>query len=69
MSKSIYEIPRMETVKTTAELFHLPERFIRSKAASGEIVSVKSGNRLLINIDKLVEYLNNSRLDDKDKGV
>lgn len=54
----IRNIPQMETIKNTAKLFGLPEHFIRQKAISGEIVSVKAGCKYLINVDKLADYLN-----------
>ena len=52
------KIPNMETIKATAKLLGLPEHFIRQKVISGEIVSVKAGRKYLVNVDKLVEYLN-----------
>lgn len=54
--------PRMETIKTTASLLNLPEHFIRQKVKNGEIVAVRAGRRFLVNVDKLVEFLNNSKL-------
>lgn len=51
-------IPRMETINKAAEITGLSKHFIRQKAISGEIVCVKAGNKYLINIDKLIEYLN-----------
>lgn len=58
MNENVH-IPRMETIKATAQLFNLPVHFIRSMVNSGEIVAVKAGNRYLVNVDKLAEYLNN----------
>ncbi len=54
----IEKIPQMETIKKTAQLFGLPEYFVRQKAISGEIVAVKAGRKYLINIDRFAEYLN-----------
>ena len=51
-------IPRMATIKNTAKLFGLPEHFIRQKAISGEIVSVKAGCKYLVNVDRFADYLN-----------
>lgn len=51
------KIPRMRTIKETAELFDLPVNFVRQKVNNGEIVAVRAGRRFLVNIDKLVEYL------------
>ncbi len=54
------KIPRMETIKRTAELFGLPVHFVRSKVSSGEVVAVRAGKRFLVNVDKFAEYLNSS---------
>lgn len=54
----IEKIPQMETIKKTAQLFGLPEYFVRQKAISGEIVAVKAGRKYLINVDRFAEYLN-----------
>ena len=58
-------IPHLENIKKTAEIFGLPEYLIRQKVNSGEIVAIRSGRRVFVNIDKLAEYLNNSRLKPK----
>lgn len=52
-------IPRMETINKAAEITGLSKHFIRQKAVNGEIVCVKAGNKYMINIDRLIEYLNN----------
>ena len=59
--------PRMESVKTTSKLFNLPVHFIRQKVASGEIVAVRAGRRFLVNVDKLAEYLNNSKISQEEE--
>lgn len=51
-------IPRMETIRKTAELFGLPVHFVRAKVSSGEVVAVRAGKRFLVNVDKFAEYLN-----------
>ena len=51
-------IPRMRTIKETAELFDLPLHFVRQKVSSGEVVAVRAGRRFLVNVDKFAEYLN-----------
>lgn len=56
------KIPRMETIKRTAELFGLPVHFVRTKVASGEVVAVRAGKRFLVNVDKFAEYLNSSTI-------
>ena len=55
-------IPRMLTIKQTAQEFGLPEHYIRSLARSGKIVATRAGVKILINADRLAEFLNNSRL-------
>lgn len=54
----ITKIPHMETIKKTAVIFGLSEYCVRQKVLSGEIVSVKTGNKYLVNIDKFADYLN-----------
>lgn len=55
-------IPHMETIRNTAKLFGLAEHFVRQLVLSGEIVAVKAGCKYLVNVDKLAEYLNTSRV-------
>lgn len=55
-------IPRMETIKKTAEIFGLPVHFVRTKVSSGEVVAVRAGRRFLVNVDKFAEYLNSSTI-------
>ncbi len=62
MNDNTLNIPRMENVRRTAELFGLPVHFVRSKVASGEVVAVRAGRRFLVNVDKFAEYLNNSTI-------
>ena len=53
-------IPRMETIRRTAELFGLPVHFVRCKVASGEVAAVRAGRKFLVNVDRFAEYLNTS---------
>ena len=62
------KIPRMRTIKETAELFGLPAHFVRQKVNDGEIVAVRAGRRFLVNIDKLAEYLNSSTIPQESKA-
>ena len=55
-------IPRMRTIKDTAELFGLPVHFVRQKVNDGEIVAVRAGRRFLVNVDKLAEYLDSNTI-------
>lgn len=52
------KIPRMRTIRQTAEIFGLPVHFVREKVSAGEVVAVRAGRRFLVNIDRFAEYLN-----------
>ncbi len=54
------KIPRMRTIKETAEIFNLPVHFVREKVSAGEVVAVRAGRRFLVNIDRFADYLNSS---------
>lgn len=56
------KIPRMRTIKETAELFSLPVHFVRQKVADGEVVAVRAGRRFLVNIDRFAEYLDSNTI-------
>lgn len=53
-------VPRMRTIKQTAEIFGLPTHFVRQKVTNGEVVAVRAGRRFLVNIDRFADYLNSS---------
>lgn len=53
-------IPRMETIKRTAEIFGLPVHFVREKVNSGEVVAVRAGRKFLVNIERFADYLNSN---------
>ena len=61
-------IPRMRTIKETAELFSLPLHFVSQKVSSGEVVAVRAGRRFLVNIDKFAEYLNTCTISQESKA-
>ena len=56
------DIPRLATLKEAAGLTGLSYGFLRQKALSGEIVAVRAGRKFLINIDRLVDYLNGENI-------
>lgn len=62
------KVPRMETIKVTAQIFNLPVHFVRCKVASGEVVAVRAGKRFLVNVDKFAEYLNTYTISADPKG-
>ena len=66
----------MNTINETAKLckeegIGLSRNHIRYLANSGEIPSVKIGNKVLINWQRLLEHLNNSTLssDEPESGI
>ncbi|MBS7397442.1 MAG: helix-turn-helix domain-containing protein [Ruminiclostridium sp.] len=61
-------IPRMRTIKETAELFDLPVHFVRQKVNDGEIVAVRAGRRFLVNIDRFAEYLDSNTIPQESKA-
>ena len=57
-------LPRMRTIKEAAEEIKLTdpqsavrEYFIRDLVVSGQIPHIRAGRKILINLDKLFEYL------------
>jgi excisionase family DNA binding protein len=56
--------PQMATINETAEITGLARHYIRQLALQGKIKHVRAGKKILINIPKLVEYLNECPEDD-----
>lgn len=54
--------PTMLTIKETAKKFKLSEYFLRRGVNEGQIVAIRAGRKILINAEKLAEYLNNNTL-------
>ncbi len=61
------KVPRLETIKKTAELCGLPEYFVRQKVNNGEVVAITAGRKKLVNVDKFIEYLNNATIKPTDE--
>ena len=51
-------IPTMLTINKTIELTGLSKYYLRNLIADNKIVYLKTGNRFLINFEKLIEFLN-----------
>ena len=51
--------PQMATINETAKLIGLAKYYIRQLALNNKIKHVRAGKKILINIEKLIEYLNN----------
>lgn len=52
-------MPRMRTIKQTAEETGVSYRYIMSLCKMDKIVHIKVGAKYLVNLDKFIEYLNN----------
>ena len=50
-------IPRMRTIRQVAKETHFPETAIRRLVRENAIVYVRYGNKVLINLDRFLEYL------------
>lgn len=52
-------VPVMWKLQEAADKTGLSYYYLRNLCLQGKIIHVKSGNKYLINADKLIEYLNN----------
>ena len=55
-------IPTMLTIKETAIRTGLAQHYLRSLCTNNNIVYVKCGTKYLINIEKLIDFLNGSNI-------
>ncbi len=53
------QMPQMATINETAKITGLARHFIRQLALQNKIKHIRAGKKILINIEKLIEYLNN----------
>lgn len=51
-------VPHMASIKEAAQLTGLAEYHIRRLCIGGEISAVKTGRKYLVNVDRLIDYLN-----------
>ena len=51
-------LPRMRTIKETAEITGLHEYHIRQLVKQNRIVYITAGRKILVNLDCFIEYLN-----------
>lgn len=57
MDNSI-KIPRMEPIKPAAVISNMPVHALRMMVANGDVVSVRVGRKILVNMDSLIAFLN-----------
>ena len=51
-------LPKMLTIRETAQVTGLHEYFVRQLVKQNRVTYVKAGCKTLINLDRLVEFLN-----------
>ena len=51
-------LPRMRTIKETAEITGLHEYHIRQLVKQNRIVYITAGRKTLVNLDKFIDFLN-----------
>ncbi len=56
------KIPQMLTIKEASILFGVSEYLLRTQAKQGAFPAIVIGRKILINRDKLAEYLNTNRI-------
>lgn len=54
----ISSIPKMRTIKETSNETNIPYHTIRKWCLEGKITYIKAGTKYLVNLDKLIEFLN-----------
>ncbi len=67
MENTNINIPRMLTINEVAKETGLAKHFIRQLALSNTIQNVKAGKKILVNLEKLIEYLNGDNNQTKGK--
>lgn len=50
--------PRMATVNEVAELTGLAKHYVRQLALQNKIIYFRAGKKILINVEKFIEFLN-----------
>ena len=55
------DIPRMLTLREASRETGLSYNHVRSLCQTGKVVSIPAGNRILVNRDKLIAYLNSGK--------
>lgn len=58
---TMVKMPTMVTIKKAAELTGLSYNCLRNLCINEKIIYINAGTKYLINLEKLVEYLNGQR--------
>lgn len=51
----------MRTIRETAQITGFPEYALRQLVRNNKIVYVKAGYKVLVNLDRFIDYLNGER--------
>lgn len=51
-------VPKMTSIRTAAKEINVSEYFIRQLVREGKIFYIKSGNKILLNYNLLLDFLN-----------
>ena len=52
------KIPKMRTIRQASKDCDIPEHFLRQLVKQNKIIYVMAGSKALVNVEKLIEYLN-----------
>lgn len=52
------KVPRMEPIKSAAVISNIPVHALRTMVANGDVVSIHTGRKILVNMDSLITFLN-----------
>lgn len=63
-----FTVPVMKTIKETAKILGLSKYFVRQLVLQNKIKYVKSGTKFLINLEKLINYLNSGSIENEVQG-
>lgn len=58
MKENVLKIPTMLTINEVAEKTGLAKFYIRRLALQNKVKNVRAGKKILINFEKLIEFLN-----------
>ena len=61
MNETNRTLPRMRTIKAAAKELNFPEHALRVLVKQNKVVYVMAGSKALVNLDKLIDFLNGER--------
>lgn len=64
----VRRIPTMMTIREAARELSFPEHALRVLVREGKVVHIKTGTKVLVNLDKLIEYLSTGDMVNKERN-